>query len=392
MENTTNKYSSRGAVYLARGDKYAPKITFSSSPTYHEMIVKASRSGKRKMPPTLLPRYGTYAEYDIKRMNMLCKGISGSMEAWRPYSNTSFIEVEPTMIENPYLGADRSSLLGIDDLSPLIQNKIREEIISAKAQLAVDLIELRKTKKMLFNAAQTLLAGYRDIRAGQPFRTFVKTMNKDGFGSLAGKKWLEFIYGWAPSVKSSFEVAEILAKEFNKGLTITGRVNAKQRVDKSRVLPYGYEDVTCILKARGFYEFTVQDPKLLQLSQLGFQNPLSVAWEVMPWSFVLDWFVDVGGYINRMDFALGLSNVYWQYSARRFSYANITYTSTPNVAKLDTQPCMAMATRLTYKRSTPSGVVLNSFKGLKPFTNETVRLTSAVALVNQQVKRLKSVR
>jgi hypothetical protein len=37
------------------------------------------------------------------------------------------------------------------------------------------------------------------------------------------------------------------------------------------------------------------------LSELGFTNPLSLAWEVLPFSFVVDWSLPIGEYFNLLD-------------------------------------------------------------------------------------------
>jgi hypothetical protein len=34
-------------------------------------------------------------------------------------------------------------------------------------------------------------------------------------------------------------------------------------------------------------------------------SPASLAWELTPWSFLADWFVDVRGFLNKLDASLG---------------------------------------------------------------------------------------
>lgn len=391
MQNGSNITTTRGLIKLARCDSYSKACTFSQVPTHVLSIVKAQRdNGKRKKPVDLVPKFGTASELIVNRMDLLQKGVHGKLADWSPYMPTRYREFDSWEIENQHAVAERSMLVSVDALSPLIQNKIREEIMSGKAQLAVDLIEVRKTKDLLMDAAAGLWHAYRDLRAGRPFATFVREMRRTGFKGYAGQKWLQYIYGVAPTYASIFDTAEVLTKDLQAGVVVLGKVKAKLVKKGDYTNPYGTESRYTVARSTGHYQYTIKDPKLLQLSQLGFTNPLAITWELLPWSFVLDWFVDVGGYINRMDYALGVSDIWWQYSGRVKSFAHVTYTKTPT--PLNTQPCIALATRLHHKRSLPSKVVANSFKGLKPFTNETVRLTSTLALLNQQRDLIKKIR
>jgi hypothetical protein len=42
-------------------------------------------------------------------------------------------------------------------------------------------------------------------------------------------------------------------------------------------------------------------------AQLGLIDPLEVAWEVLPWSFVVDWFLPVGNWLQTLSATAGLS-------------------------------------------------------------------------------------
>ena len=51
---------------------------------------------------------------------------------------------------------------------------------------------------------------------------------------------------------------------------------------------------------------------------LGLINPSTVAWERLPWSFVIDWFIPIGSYLDSVGFFGGL----------RLSYAQSTFIQT----------------------------------------------------------------
>lgn len=44
--------------------------------------------------------------------------------------------------------------------------------------------------------------------------------------------------------------------------------------------------------------YRLHDPKVALFSSLGLINPASIAWEVMRYSFVVDWFLPIGPWLN----------------------------------------------------------------------------------------------
>lgn len=52
--------------------------------------------------------------------------------------------------------------------------------------------------------------------------------------------------------------------------------------------------------------FTAENQGFHTLAQLGLTNPALLAWELLPWSFVIDWFIPIGNYLQSLDATLGL--------------------------------------------------------------------------------------
>jgi hypothetical protein len=50
----------------------------------------------------------------------------------------------------------------------------------------------------------------------------------------------------------------------------------------------------------------VTNPAARSLSQFGLINPLEIAWEILPWSFVIDWFIPVGDWLSSQTSDCGL--------------------------------------------------------------------------------------
>jgi hypothetical protein len=63
------------------------------------------------------------------------------------------------------------------------------------------------------------------------------------------------------------------------------------------------------------------------LKQIGFDNPISLAWEILPYSFVLDWFLPIGDFLDGLNRWKGLSFVSgWEVQfTRKTTLADIYY-------------------------------------------------------------------
>lgn len=132
-------------------------------------------------------------------------------------------------------------------------------------------------------------------------------------GSVA-KDWLAIQYGWRPLISDVYGAAEELAR------TLAGRppaVRVTARAGKAsqfeRIFPpiqawcppcKGVRNIQ--VTTRGFIEYGVGSQLANIASNTGITNPLAVAWEVIPYSFVVDWFIPVGTYLNSLDYAFGL--------------------------------------------------------------------------------------
>lgn len=50
----------------------------------------------------------------------------------------------------------------------------------------------------------------------------------------------------------------------------------------------------------------VENPNLHRATTLGLTNPAAIAWELVPFSFVVDWFIPIGNFLNSWTDFLGL--------------------------------------------------------------------------------------
>lgn len=174
---------------------------------------------------------------------------------------------------------------------------------------------------------QALSKVYDDIRgtidlsvdfaqAGQVFRmlksvsklsNYVRSFSPKNWG----RKWLEYQYGWRPLVNTVYESANRVVNQAVTPKTVKARAaQTADLVDSPFILGTNVQaSRRSYLSARAEISLTYELPPstLNTLSQFTSLNPASIAWELMPGSFVIDWLVDVGGYLRNAESALLLS-------------------------------------------------------------------------------------
>lgn len=130
--------------------------------------------------------------------------------------------------------------------------------------------------------------------------------------------WLELQYGVRPLVGEVYGAM----KELNQRESIADRVRVTVKARASENYFSAHESEVTVgnyirlrQHVRGSHRCFVrldyvQNDNVFPagLSRLGITNPLLLAWELLPWSFVVDWFVPVGKYFNTLDAAYG-----WQF-------------------------------------------------------------------------------
>jgi hypothetical protein len=113
-----------------------------------------------------------------------------------------------------------------------------------------------------------------------------------------GGRWLELQYGWLPSLSDTYEAAK--AYESISNGPAKSRFSAKEEHKSTKT----YLSSTINgdrMVAKGTYSRTYTFEMYEELGfsrQLGLVDPLSVLWENIPYSFVVDWFLPIGDYLS----------------------------------------------------------------------------------------------
>lgn len=108
-------------------------------------------------------------------------------------------------------------------------------------------------------------------------------------------KFLAMQYCWLPAYNDLFAAAEAF-EEISKGprrkIFEAGRMLHAEEVDTSTWL-FPRREI------EAYRRYTVEMyEELSAYRQIGLGNPASIVWERIPWSFVVDWFIPVGTYLE----------------------------------------------------------------------------------------------
>jgi len=178
---------------------------------------------------------------------------------------------------------------------------------------------LRNLRKGNFARAASDLGVTPKKRAGRRFNSQFATDQ----AKATGNAWLELQYGWKPLLSDVYGAMETLAKANNPAgnpntiyKKATGRAKRSEepRTVTRTSLPAGYSGwdevtrsgkTTVIVKTGVTYSLSSQP--LASLKSVGITNPLLLAWELLPYSFVVDWFMPIGNYLESLDATNGLS-------------------------------------------------------------------------------------
>jgi len=201
-----------------------------------------------------------------------------------------------------------ASLIGIYELDGLLRSRIKSQNLN----LAQSLAEYRQASSMFANLARDVVRTVRKLKRPEwAFADFIRYLQKPRTRKEQdlANRWLEIQYGWKPLISDLYGVSEALAVKIQSGMY---RYVSTQREivkgDALNVSPFVSNwEVTDRLRVRARYK--IQDEGLKSLSQLGFTNPLLLAWELIPFSFVVDWAIPVGDWLSSLDALNGTSDL-----------------------------------------------------------------------------------
>jgi len=320
--------------------------TIQKTPGWRKLKVKPIKSFTTERSVINNPPHSTGRTYKIS----VPDGYGGTfsrLEIWQ--ANTDClsygVDLRRTTVSKP-----------VDDPVAFAERMLLKELSTAKSSSAVTLAELPKTVKAIAKTATKIAGALRAlrkfdidglakaleikvttkqrVRMGRKKREFLlnpsdsdiltvsnkaryrdryksvysdRYRTKDFFGDL----WLEYSYGWKPLLSDVYSHAEALANYLVQHQYVVQRGFKSHRTegegsfrevlssDKEYILR---SKVTKIGRVGVFYS----TENVNAANVFGLLNPLQVAWELVPFSFVVDWFIPIGQAVESLTATDGL--------------------------------------------------------------------------------------
>jgi len=186
--------------------------------------------------------------------------------------------------------------------------------------LAETVSTVGQLNRMISNNVLKIVRSYRALRAGNftaaanylyaPQRTRAPYRNKPSKAKSLADNWLELQYGWKPLLKDiEFVVDTVSRLKVTDTFVVSTKASATKRhrsvlhftqLDNwtGQTFSAGTGFIEQVITSKFGIKYSVADQLKSLMAQSGFLNPISLAWELLPFSFVVDWFLPIGPYLE----------------------------------------------------------------------------------------------
>lgn len=249
----------------------------------------------------------------------------------------------------------QASAKAYDDLL----SKVKGE---SSAMLAVNVVERTQSFQMIAKRAGDLFSAYKAMRSldlkgflkvvgfkqrkaarknqwvrvgknGRQYTLPATKVESDGRALRArakdaGSMWLEYWFGWKPlisDIQASIDIVTGIAPtEFQRHFS--GRGSTTDLNTETWRYPWaqGHTTIGRKFSVRVSCTVRVTNSDALNANKLGLVNAATVAWEVIPFSFLVDWFLPVSKYLESITAQVGLNITDVQMTQKKYAHFDQT--------------------------------------------------------------------
>jgi hypothetical protein len=201
--------------------------------------------------------------------------------------------------------------------------KARNRVSPVHFESIVSLVELPKTLNLLGGTFQSVAYMVRGVKRGrwsdiQKAFSGRKTRlrrHRDFARQTATQRWLELRYGWTPLMLEAQGLLAAMQAPEELSVRQMARGFDKSELNHTETKSFDYGqygvetfrfEVTRKSNARAYILYKVALQGLQPLRDYGVLDIPKATWEIMPYSFVIDWFIPVGNWLQAITPKLGI--------------------------------------------------------------------------------------
>jgi hypothetical protein len=306
---------------------FLPEVTF--------VRTRSTKSGRFIVKRTTVRKARRLRVYEDRKRRKFREEHPYTMDAWQitsnPASSDSF-EIDSSVYP-PVSGRltqtqyrDSQAWLGDgavfthrwsvnEDIALL--GKLRQRIAGTGFNMGVFLGEGRKSLETITKTATALALSLRALKRGdlasaaralsvRPKASGRKSGSKQITSDELSSRWLELQYGWLPLVQDVHEGAGYLATRLNAPFVQSYRA----RIFTGSNPIFTQDWLSRKASGRTTKTIVARISEVSETQLAGLLDPASVAWELLPYSFIVDWFIPIGNYLHARALESALTGTY----------------------------------------------------------------------------------
>lgn len=218
--------------------------------------------------------------------------------------------------------SQQNGFLSSDVLDGEVLNMVAESIRGHSFNAAIFAAEGKQSLETVISTLRAVFQAFRSIKrrdlggalrslARVPGQSKKKAHQRLEAGDIPGA-WLSLIYGWRPLLQDIYEAMNAFEARSNQA---RGVVVRKRKTTKTPAQDLGWANNPDYARTWTSQSVTVTYKvtfleNLSAARTLGLSNPAAVLWEKLPYSFVVDWALPIGQYLDSLGVFAGLQLSY----------------------------------------------------------------------------------
>lgn len=204
----------------------------------------------------------------------------------------------------PLPAAPNANHVEVFQLLELSTSRASKQFYDRLSDQEVHIANIVAERHQTFSMLRDLLKRVHDLLSKRDKLSLTQLVGGEtkGIGKKVSNDFLMFQFGLRPLMSDIFGAIEVITA-MSVGSPPTFTVRSQGKAVGAYELDGNHYRVDC--KTRFVVDYSVDNEYLAVLNSIGLVNPLEPAWEVLPWSFVVDWFIPIGNWIHALNNCTG---------------------------------------------------------------------------------------